>query len=77
MQHCGSSRKWSLKIQEELLLKIAPDFQKRFPQYRLGISALKKTWEKVSYYSQQIQHQKEAITQDGPLSTSTSLLRRT
>ena len=54
-------------MQEELLLKIAPDFQKKFPQYRLGISALKKTWEKVSYYSQQIQHQKEAITQDGKL----------
>ncbi len=67
MQHCGSSKKWSLKIQEELLSKIAPDFRKNFPQYRLGISALKKTWEKVAYYSQQIEEQKEAINQDGKL----------
>ncbi len=67
MQHCGSSKKWTVKIQEELLVKIAPDFQKRFPQFRLGVSALKKTWEKVAYYSQQIQLQKEAITQDGKL----------
>ncbi|MBS0604004.1 MAG: hypothetical protein JSS60_03085 [Verrucomicrobia bacterium] len=67
MQHCGSSKKWSVKIQEELLVKIAPDFQKRFPQFRLGVSALRKTWEKVAYYSQQIQNQKEAITQDGKL----------
>lgn len=67
MQHCGPSKKWSSKIQEELLLKIAPAFQKKFPQYRLGISALKKTWEKVAYYSQQIQSQKEALKQDGKL----------
>lgn len=68
MQHCSSSKKWSIKIQEDLLLKISPDFQEKFPQYRLGVSALKKTWEKVAYYSQQIQHQKEAISQDGKLS---------
>lgn len=67
MQHCGSSKKWSLKIQEDLIFKIAPEFQKKFPQYRLGVSALKKTWEKIAYYSQQIQHQKEAMTQDGKL----------
>lgn len=67
MQHCGSSKKWSLKIQEDLIFKIAPEFQKKFPQYRLGVSALKKTWEKIAHYSQQIQHQKEAITQDGKL----------
>jgi hypothetical protein len=67
MQHCSSSKKWCLKIQEELLFKIAPEFQKKFPQYRLGVTALKKTWEKIAYYSQQIQHQKEALTQDGKL----------
>jgi len=67
MQHCGSSKKWSLKLQEDLIFRIAPDFQKKFPQYRLGVSALKKAWEKITYYSQQIQHQKEAITQDGKL----------
>ena len=31
LQHCGSSKKWSLKIQEELISKIAPEFQKKFP----------------------------------------------
>ncbi len=67
MQHCSSSKKWSLKIQEDLIFKIAPEFQEKFPHYRLGISALKKTWEKIAYYSEQIQHQKEAITQDGKL----------
>lgn len=67
MRHCGNSRKWSLKIQDELLKKISPEFQERFPHYRLGVAALKKTWEKIAYYSQQIQHQKEAITQDGKL----------
>ena len=67
MQHCGSSKKWTLKLQEELIFKIAPEFQEKFPRYRLGTSALKKTWEKIAYYSQQIQHQKEAITQAGKL----------
>lgn len=67
MQHSGCLKKWSLKIQEELIQKISPEFQTKFPQYRLGVSALKKIWEKIAYYSQQIQHQKEAITQDGKL----------
>jgi hypothetical protein len=67
MQHSGCLRKWSLKIQEELIQKITPEFQSKFPQYRLGVAALKKIWEKISYYSQQIQHQKEAISQDGKL----------
>ena len=67
MQHCGSTKKWSHKIEDELIQKITPEFQKRFPHYRLGVAALKKIWEKVSYYAQQIQGQKEAITQDGKL----------
>lgn len=67
MRHFGNSKKWTLKIQEELLKKISPEFQKKFPYYRLGIAALKKTWEKITYYSQQIQQQKEAIKQDGKL----------
>lgn len=67
MRHFGNSKKWSVKIQEELLKNISCEFQKKFPHYRLGTSALKKTWEKIAYYSQQIQQQKEAITQDGKL----------
>ncbi len=67
MRHCSNSKKWSVKLQDELIHKITPEFEKRFPHYRLGLSALKKTWEKVSYYSEQMQEQKEALTQDGKL----------
>lgn len=70
MQHCSNSKKWSPKLQEELLQKIAPEFQQRFPKYRLGTAALKKTWEKVQFYSSQIQQQKEALTSDGKLNIS-------
>lgn len=70
MCHCSNSKKWSVKLQEELLQKITPDFQRRFPEYRLGVAALKKTWEKVTFYSNQIQHQKEALTQAGKLNLS-------
>ncbi len=67
MRHCSSSKKWSHKLQDELIDKIRPDFEKRFPRYRLGVNALKKTWEKVHFYSSQIQDHKEALTQDGKL----------
>jgi hypothetical protein len=67
MQHTGCLKKWSLKIQEELIQKITPEFQVKFPQYRLGVAALKKIWEKISYYSQQIDLQQEAIAPDGKL----------
>ncbi|MES2345098.1 MAG: hypothetical protein V4494_04080 [Chlamydiota bacterium] len=65
--HCGNSKKWSLKLEEDLLNRITPEFQKKFPHYRLGVSALKKTWEKVSYFREAFQNQKGAITQDGKL----------
>ncbi|NGX60166.1 MAG: hypothetical protein KR126chlam3_01332 [Chlamydiae bacterium] len=67
MRHCSNSKKWSPQLQADLLHKITPEFQERFPKYRLGISALKKTWEKVQFFSAQIQEQKEALTQDGKL----------
>ena len=67
LHHCSNSKKWSVKLQNELLLKITPEFQKQFPKYRLGISSLKKTWERVRHVSSQIQDQKEALTQDGKL----------
>lgn len=63
----GFVKKWSFYLQEKLVEKIAPEFQRKFPQYRLGIAALKKTWEKIAYFSQQIQTQKEALTDDGKL----------
>lgn len=67
MRHCSNSKKWSLQLQDELLNKITPQFQKEFPKYRLGICALKKTWEKIHYFSTQIQGEKKALTQDGKL----------
>jgi len=70
MREQGWIKKWSLKIQEALLEKVAPEFQKKFPHYRLGVAALRKTWEKVVYYAQQLESQKEAIGQDGHLDIS-------
>ncbi len=66
----GEGKKWSSKIQQLLIEKITPEFQKKFPKYRLGVSALKKTWEKILHYSQQLQDEKEAMTQDGKLNIS-------
>lgn len=63
----GFVKKWSFYLQEKLVEKIAPEFQRKFPQYRLGIAALKKTWEKIAYFSQQIQTQKEALTDEGKI----------
>lgn len=70
MRHCSNSKKWSHQLQDELLNKITPEFQELFPKYRLGVSALKKTWEKVQYFSNHIQEKKEALTQDGKLNLS-------
>lgn len=67
VQRSKTPRKWSLKIEEELLAKITPIFNLKFPQCRLHATTLKKIWEKISYYSQQLQRQKEAIDQDGKL----------
>ena len=43
-------KKWSQHIQKTLLAEVLPEFRQHFPHYRLGISALKKTWEKIHYY---------------------------
>ncbi len=67
MCHTGFRQKWSLKIQEDLIAEISPEFQEKFPKYRLGVSALHKIWDKIAYYSTQIQEEKEAIGQDGKL----------
>ena len=44
-----------------------PEFKKRFPKYRLGGTALRKIWDKVSYFYGKIQLQKGAIKADGNL----------
>ncbi len=70
MKEQGWIKKWSLKIQEALLEKVAPEFQKKFPHYRLAVAALRKTWEKIAYYTQQIEAEKEAVGADGQLNIS-------
>lgn len=69
IKHCQTEKKWSLKFQEQLIQKISPDFRKKFPHYRLGVMALKKTWEKVIYYTQQLEGHTEALSSDGSLNT--------
>jgi uncharacterized protein (DUF433 family) len=54
-------------VQEKLIEKISPEFRRLFPHYRLGVSALKKIWEKVAYFSQAFENQKEALTREGTL----------
>jgi len=63
----GSLSKWSGKIEANLLAKILPEFKKRFPKYRLGASALRKVWEKVGYYYEKIQKEKDALNANGSL----------
>jgi len=70
MEKHGFGKKWCSKIQDELIQNVSPEFQQKFPQYRLGISALRKTWEKIAYFSQQIYNKKEALTEEGKLNIS-------
>ena len=67
VQKNGSTKQWSQKIEKDLLHKILPEFKIKFPKYRLGVSAIKKVWEKVSYYYGKVQTQQEAIKSDGKL----------
>ncbi|MCL6756680.1 MAG: hypothetical protein M3A24_06030 [Candidatus Rhabdochlamydia oedothoracis] len=56
---------WSMQLEQYLLEKMTPEFQKKFPQFRISVSAIKKTWEKLVLYTKQIQDQPEAITDEG------------
>ncbi len=67
MMKISPDTKWSHKIEELLLKKISLEFQKKFPKYRLSSHAIKKTWDKINFYSQQIQTKKESINQDGKI----------
>ncbi|WP_194848277.1 hypothetical protein [Candidatus Neptunochlamydia vexilliferae] len=67
IEESGSSKSWSGKIEVNLLAKILPEFKEKFPKYRLGASALKKMWEKVSYYYEKIQGQRGAVKENGAL----------
>ncbi len=66
-KNAGTTKKWSVYVQEKLIEKISPEFRNKFPHYRLGVSALKKIWEKVAYFSQAFENQKEALTHEGKL----------
>lgn len=63
----GMTKKWSLYLQEKLIEKITPEFQRKFPKARLRVASLKKLWEKIVYFSTQLQDQKEALTKEGKL----------
>jgi len=70
MKNIDPSFRWTSKIQEELISKITPEFQKKFPQYRLGVTAVKKIWNKISFYTQQIQGKTEALDSNGKLNVN-------
>lgn len=61
------STSWTRTLQDRLLEKITPEFGKKFPQYRLGAAAVKKTWEKVSHLSQLFERRGGALTSSGAL----------
>ncbi len=67
LQNYGSPSKWSHQIQDELLSKLLPEFKKRFPKYRLGGTALRTIWDKVSYFYKKVQLQKGLMKADGNL----------
>ena len=66
----GFISKWSLYLQEKLIAKISPEFQKKFPNYKLGVNTLRTLWKKIAYYSEQLGSQKEALTNEGKLNIS-------
>ncbi|QZA58909.1 hypothetical protein [Candidatus Rhabdochlamydia porcellionis] len=59
------TKTWSIQLEQYLLKKMTPEFQEKFPQFRISVSAIKKTWEKLVLYTKQIQDQPEAITDEG------------
>ena len=59
------TKSWSIQLEQYLLEKMTPKFQKKFPQFRISVSSIKKTWEKLILYTKQIQDQPEAITDEG------------
>ena len=62
-------KRWSQNIQKKLLAEVLPEFREHFPHYRLGISALKKTWEKIHYYVKHLEKH-YAYSQNGKLDIS-------
>ncbi len=67
MRPSGTMKKWSSKIEAHLLKKILPEFKKQFPRYHLGSAALKRVWNKVSYYYKKMQLYRGALHKNGKL----------
>ena len=66
MHKKGGSKNWNHQIEKDILQRILPEFKAKFPYYRLGIAALKRTWEKISYYQKKVIY-REAYQIDGKL----------
>lgn len=66
MHKKGGIKNWNYQIEKDILQRILPEFKLKFPYYRLGIAALKRTWEKISYYQKKVVH-REAYQLDGKL----------
>lgn len=70
LPNLGFPKRWTLGLQDGLIHAITPEFKKKFPLYRLGVTALKKAFEKLLAYSEVVEHEKEAFSQDGKLRIS-------
>lgn len=66
MRNKGGIKNWNHQIEKDILQRILPEFKAKFPYYRLGIAALKRTWEKISYYQKKVIY-REAYQIDGKL----------
>ncbi|MGL4348193.1 MAG: hypothetical protein ACRCSV_01865 [Chlamydiales bacterium] len=66
MHKKGGIKNWNHQIEKDILQRILPEFKVKFPYYRLGIAALKRTWEKISYYQKKVIY-REAYEIDGKL----------
>lgn len=66
MHKKGGIKNWNYQIEKDVLQRILPEFKLKFPYYRLGIAALKRTWEKISYYQKKVVYG-EAYHLDGKL----------
>lgn len=66
MHKKGGIKNWNYQIEKDVLQRILPEFKLKFPYYRLGIAALKRTWEKISYYQKKVIYG-EAYHVDGKL----------
>jgi hypothetical protein len=61
------SKEWSHYLQEKLIEKISPEFEKKFPESRLGSSVVKKVWDKINHLSELFEKQNDALTAEGKL----------